>query len=130
MKIQAGDKGGEPGQWSARKAQLAVLHYKKQGGGYEGGRAVQEKTHLHEWTQEDWGTQSGKRSKDSGERYLPREARGALSKEEYGRTTAIKAARYGQGQAVFGTTAGHRRQDRRQARPGDQGCIAARCGAP
>ncbi len=32
--IKAGDKGGNPGQWSARKAQMAVLAYKKAGGGY------------------------------------------------------------------------------------------------
>jgi hypothetical protein len=33
-KIKAGSKGGEPGQWSARKAQLLAAEYKKNGGGY------------------------------------------------------------------------------------------------
>lgn len=33
-KIKAGDKGGKPGQWSARKAQMLALAYKKAGGGY------------------------------------------------------------------------------------------------
>jgi hypothetical protein len=33
-KIKAGGKGGKPGQWSARKAQLLALAYKKAGGGY------------------------------------------------------------------------------------------------
>ena len=33
--IKAGPKGGKPGQWSARKAQLLALRYKKAGGGYK-----------------------------------------------------------------------------------------------
>lgn len=34
-KIKAGDKGGAPGQWSARKAQFLAAEYKKAGGGYK-----------------------------------------------------------------------------------------------
>ena len=33
-RIKAGGKGGSPGQWSARKAQMLALQYKKKGGGY------------------------------------------------------------------------------------------------
>ena len=33
--IKAGSKGGNPGQWSARKAQLLAARYKKAGGGYK-----------------------------------------------------------------------------------------------
>ena len=33
-RIKAGGKGGAPGQWSARKAQLLAQRYKKAGGGY------------------------------------------------------------------------------------------------
>jgi hypothetical protein len=33
--IKAGTKGGRAGQWSARKAQLLALRYKKNGGGYK-----------------------------------------------------------------------------------------------
>ena len=33
-RIKAGSKGGRPGQWSARKAQLLAQRYKKSGGGY------------------------------------------------------------------------------------------------
>ena len=33
--IKAGGKGGAPGQWSARKAQLLAAQYKKAGGGYK-----------------------------------------------------------------------------------------------
>jgi len=32
--IKAGGKGGSPGQWSARKAQMLASQYKKSGGGY------------------------------------------------------------------------------------------------
>jgi hypothetical protein len=35
QKIKAGSKGGSPGQWSARKAQLLAVEYKKAGGGYK-----------------------------------------------------------------------------------------------
>lgn len=35
-RIKRSAKGGEAGQWSARKAQLAVAEYKKAGGGYVG----------------------------------------------------------------------------------------------
>ena len=34
-KIKAGSKGGDPGEWSARKAQLLASEYKKSGGGYK-----------------------------------------------------------------------------------------------
>tara|TARA_R100001129_G_scaffold183969_1_gene167655 strand:+ start:2671 stop:2862 length:192 start_codon:yes stop_codon:yes gene_type:complete len=33
--IKAGTKGGRAGQWSARKAQLLAVKYKKAGGGYK-----------------------------------------------------------------------------------------------
>ena len=87
-KVTAGAKGGEKGEWSARKAQLAVAEYKKAGGGYKG--AKDEHNHLAEWTKEDWGTKSGKKSGDTHERYLPKKARDKLSDVEYRRTTAKK----------------------------------------
>jgi hypothetical protein len=34
-RIKAGGKGGSPGQWSARKAQMLAMQYKKSGGGYK-----------------------------------------------------------------------------------------------
>jgi len=33
-RIKAAGKGGRPGQWSARKAQMLAAAYKKAGGGY------------------------------------------------------------------------------------------------
>jgi uncharacterized protein with WD repeat len=35
-RIKAGGKGGRPGQWSARKAQMLAKQYKAKGGGYRG----------------------------------------------------------------------------------------------
>jgi hypothetical protein len=45
---------------------------------------------LKNWTKEDWGTKSGKPSNKTGERYLPKKAREALSSAEYAATTAAK----------------------------------------
>ena len=86
--VTRGDKGGEAGEWSARKAQMAVQQYKKAGGGYQGGKT--EDNHLSQWTREEWGTKSGKDSGDTGERYLPKKAREKLTDAEYDRTTAKK----------------------------------------
>ena len=33
--VKAGGKGGAPGQWSARKAQMVAKQYKARGGGYK-----------------------------------------------------------------------------------------------
>ncbi len=86
--VTESDKGGKPGQWSARKAQLSVQEYKKEGGGYKGAKAAD--NHLHQWTEEDWGTKSGKQSGETGERYLPKAAREHLTDKEYAETTAKK----------------------------------------
>lgn len=45
---------------------------------------------LDRWTKEKWGTKSGKPSLKTGERYLPKAAREALTDEEYARTSAKK----------------------------------------
>ena len=89
-KVTEGDKGGKPGQWSARKAQMATQQYKKEGGGYQGGKSAD--NHLSEWTDEQWGTKSGGQSGETGERYLPKQAREALSDREYQRTSDKKRA--------------------------------------
>jgi hypothetical protein len=117
--VTEGDKGGHAGQWSARKAQFAVQEYKRQGGGYEGGK--KKDNSLNKWTEEDWGTKSGKKSGDTGERYLPKEAREALSPEEYRRTTAKKRSDTRKGKQfsdqpvdVAKKTAKHRHNDARK----------------
>jgi hypothetical protein len=98
QKIQRGAKGGRPGQWSARKAQLAVQAYKKEGGGYRGEKSAD--NHLRQWQREDWGTKSGAKSTKSGERYLPKRARKALSDRDYRATTAKKRADTRRGKQV------------------------------
>jgi hypothetical protein len=70
-RVKSGSKGGDAGEWSARKAQLAVSLYKKAGGGYSGAK---EATSLSKWTKQNWRTKSGKPSSQTGERYLPEKA--------------------------------------------------------
>jgi len=92
-RVMASSKGGKPGQWSARKAQLVAVEYKKAGGGYNGTKSSKQQS-LSKWTKEDWGTKSGKPSTQgknaTGERYLPKKARQALSSSEYAATTKAK----------------------------------------
>jgi len=112
--VMKGGKGGRPGQWSARKAQLAVQKYKKAGGRYIGPKTSDNS--LVQWTKEDWGTKSGKNSLKSGERYLPARAREALSPAEYRETTEKKRRDMAKGrqfshqpEAIGRKTAPHRR---------------------
>ena len=87
--VKAGTSGGKAGQWSARKAQLAGKLYREKGGGYSGPKTAGQKS-LSKWSREDWGTKSGKPSGKTGERYLPKKARQALSPAEYAATTRAK----------------------------------------
>ena len=45
---------------------------------------------LRAWTKQDWGTKSGKKSSETGERYLPKKAIASLSDSEYASTTRAK----------------------------------------
>jgi hypothetical protein len=96
--VKAGSKGGDAGQWSARKAQLAVAKYKDAGGKYSGKKS--ESNSLSKWTKQEWGTKSGKTSKETGERYLPKKAIAALSNAEYASTTKAKRQGGGTGSVV------------------------------
>ncbi|SDQ39843.1 hypothetical protein [Quadrisphaera sp. DSM 44207] len=98
--IQAGDRGGRPGQWSARKAQLLAHEYEAAGGGYRGEKDATQQ-HLSEWTEEEWQTADGSsraRTGQEGEgggathRYLPKAAWEALSEEEKAEAEATKRA--------------------------------------
>lgn len=87
--IQNSGKGGEPGQWSARKAQLLKQEYESHGGGYRKPKAGKDEDQrsLTEWSQEEWQTRDGEaeaRDPESGqtERYLPKEAWEKMSREE------------------------------------------------
>ena len=45
---------------------------------------------LRAWSKQDWGTKSGKKSSETGERYLPKAARDSLTSAEYAATTEKK----------------------------------------
>ena len=77
------------GKHSARAMQLAGKIYKDKGGDYTGEKTKAQKD-LSKWTKEDWGTKSGKKSSETGERYLPAKAIKALSPAEYAATTKAK----------------------------------------
>lgn len=94
-RIMAGSKGGKPGQWSARKAQLLALEYKKSGGGYSGSKTAKQKS-LSKWTGEKWRTSDGSSSKGK-KRYLPDKAWKALSPSEKAATNRAKARGNAQG---------------------------------
>ena len=90
-KAQAKAKMG--GKHSARAMQLAGKIYKDKGGSYSGEKTEAQKS-LSKWSKADWGTRSGKNSTQgpdaTGERYLPKKAREALSPAEYAATTRAK----------------------------------------
>ena len=92
-RVKAGSKGGDSGEWSARKAQMLAKEYKDSAGGYKGPKKESQKS-LSKWTKEEWGTKSGKTSTQgpeaTGERYLPKKAREALSPKEYAATSRAK----------------------------------------
>lgn len=85
---KASSKGGDPGEWSARKAQLATLEYKKRGGGYSGPKPKDNS--LSKWTDEKWRTSDGSPSMGK-KRYLPDKAWSSLSASEKAATNAAKA---------------------------------------
>ena len=89
-------EGTRSGQWSARKAQLAVKLYKQAGGRYKGSKSSSNS--LVKWGREKWRTRSGKPSSVTGERSLPTQAIMHLSRSEYSRTTAAKRRSMKRGQ--------------------------------
>ena len=53
---------------------------------------------LKAWGDQKWRTKSGKKSSETGERYLPEKAIKALSPQEYAATTKAKRQGSAQGQ--------------------------------
>jgi hypothetical protein len=90
-RIMAGSRGGKPGQWSARKAQLVAQAYKKAGGGYKGKKSGKQRS-LSKWSKEDWTTSDGKPAirKGGTTRYLPKKAWSKLSSAEKAATNRKK----------------------------------------
>jgi hypothetical protein len=91
--VIAGDKGGRPGQWSARKAQLVATEYKAEGGGYKHKRNETQQS-LKDWGDEKWHTADGEQAIQGKEthRYLPDKAWKELSPEEKKATDRKKVA--------------------------------------
>ena len=86
------------GGHSARAMQYASKLYKARGGRYKGRKRADNR--LTQWTRQDWTTKSGRPSRETGERYLPRAAIESLSSSEYGATTRAKRAGGGVGSVV------------------------------
>ncbi len=96
--VKASSSGGKPGQWSARKAQIANKKYKDAGGGFKGGKTEAQKK-LSKWTKEKWTTSDGNpairkdsKGKTVTTRYLPEKAWKKLSASEKKATNAKKRA--------------------------------------
>lgn len=91
-KITDSDKGGRPGEWSARKAQLVAHEYKAEGGGYKEGGKTEAQQHLSQWTKEKWRTQNGQKAikGKTTHRYLPEHVWEQLSPAERKATNARK----------------------------------------
>ena len=119
--VMAGDRGGKPGQWSARKAQMVAHEYEARGGGYKHER-TESQEHLHERTAEHWQTSDGKparREDGSTTRYLPAEAWEKLSPGEKKATNAkkVKGSKAGK-QFVANTEAAAEARHDAEATPG------------
>ena len=71
----------------SEKAHCASKKKKMAGGGL-----AKSQQSLKAWGDQDWQTKSGKKSSETGERYLPKKAIQALSPSEYAATTRAKRA--------------------------------------
>ncbi|MDP9371097.1 MAG: hypothetical protein M3Q65_01290 [Chloroflexota bacterium] len=119
--ILAGDRGGRPGQWSARKAQLLAQEYERAGGGYTSPERTEAQENLEEWTEEEWTTADG-RPAVRGEvtaRYLPKEAWEELTPAQRRATDAKKRAGSKEGRQFVPNT-GPAREARERATEGHQ----------
>jgi hypothetical protein len=104
--VLAGEKGGRPGQWSARKAQLVTHEYEAQGGGYKKPRSAAQKS-LKAWGDERWHTAGGQKAVrgDETHRYLPDAAWKKLSPEERRATDRKKVVASKRGRQFAANTA-------------------------
>ena len=104
-RIMAGSRGGKPGEWSARKAQLLAIEYRRAGGGYRGGKKKPQQS-LDKWTREEWTTSDGKPAIREGgtTRYLPKKAWARLSPAERAATNRKKRRASRQGQQFVANT--------------------------
>ena len=113
--ILKGNKGGRPGQWSARKAQLVAQEYKSLGGEYCRPKSRSPaQASLERWTRERWTTATGRPALDprtgTMDRYLPAQAWESLSRGEIEATRSKKKA--SKSQFVPNTSAARRARSR------------------
>jgi len=103
--VMAGDQGGKPGQWSARKAQILAQRYEKAGGGYAGEK-TEAQTSLSRWTKEKWRTSDSKPAIREGgtTRYLPDKAWEDLTPAERAATNRKKRAGSREGKQFVANT--------------------------
>lgn len=83
--ILQSDKGGKPGQWSARKSQLLVREYESHGGGYKTDEKDEAARSLEIWSEQEWQTEAGDDRARDGQitkRYLPKAVWDQLSESE------------------------------------------------
>lgn len=104
-RIMAGSKGGQPGQWSARKAQMVAMAYRKAGGGYRGKKKKTQRS-LSKWTREKWTTSDGKKANRPGgmRRYLPAKAWSKLTPQQRTATNRKKILGSRRGQQFVSNT--------------------------
>ena len=98
--IEASDKGGKAGQWSARKSQLLASEYKKRGGAYTSEIKGEAAKSLEHWTDQEWQTIEGEEKARDGpetKRYLPKAVWEALSDSEKREAERTKTTRSRQG---------------------------------
>lgn len=103
--IMNGSRGGRPGQWSARKAQLLAMEYRKRGGGYRGKKSPKQRS-LSKWTKEKWRTSDGKPAIRGSvtRRYLPAKAWSKLTPGQRRATNAKKISGSRRGQQFVPNT--------------------------
>lgn len=97
--VKRGSKGGPSGKWTARKAQLSVQKYKKQGGGYRGRKKASNK--LAKWTKQNWDYVSKgdeKKPRKKRGRFLPKNVRESLTAAEKAATNRRKRNASARGQ--------------------------------
>lgn len=121
--IKQSDKGGAPGQWSARKAQFMASEYKKRGGGYtDDGNKDESQKNLDKWGEEEWQTKDGsgnaKQSDGTQKRYLPKKAWENMSEKEKKETDDKKQKQSKQGKQFVPNT-DKAKQQRKKVSNGD-----------
>ncbi|KAL4802508.1 hypothetical protein BDV18DRAFT_146846 [Aspergillus unguis] len=123
QEVQQSDKGGKPGQWSARKAQMTASEYKARGGDYTSSKDEKkpEQKNLDQWGDEEWQTKegSGTAKQDDGtrKRYLPKKAWEELDEDEKNETEQKKVEGSKKGKQFVGNT-GKAKRKRAEASEG------------